>query len=102
MTTETRVYATDQAARHRFGRYRLVVSPFSALIRRRMLAVLRATVARAAPPDADAGRLGDGAVDTVPNGVLHPPAQAPQRRDGPTHDYTGKIPGSLASPTCAR
>jgi hypothetical protein len=48
VTTETRVHATDQQARGRFARYWLVVGPFSALIRRRMLAVLRAEVARTA------------------------------------------------------
>ena len=41
VTTETRVLATDEPARRAFGRYWLVVGPFSALIRRRMLAVLR-------------------------------------------------------------
>lgn len=46
VTTETRVHATDEAARRRFARYWLVVGPFSALIRRRMLAVLRAEVGR--------------------------------------------------------
>jgi len=46
VTTETRVHATDETARRRFARYWLVVGPFSALIRRRMLAVLRAEAAR--------------------------------------------------------
>ncbi len=40
VTTETRVFATDEQARRSFARYWLVVGPFSALIRRRMLAVL--------------------------------------------------------------
>ncbi len=41
VTTETRVFATDEPARRAFTRYWMVVGPFSALIRRRMLAVLR-------------------------------------------------------------
>lgn len=44
VTTETRVFATDEPARRAFARYWLVVGPFSALIRRRMLAVLRRSV----------------------------------------------------------
>jgi hypothetical protein len=58
----------------RFTRYWLVVGPFSALTRRRVLAVQRATVARVASPGADAGRLSDGVADLVPTGELHPPA----------------------------
>jgi hypothetical protein len=38
ITTETRVSATDDAARRAFARYWRVVGPFSALIRRRWLA----------------------------------------------------------------
>jgi hypothetical protein len=41
VTTETRVFATDEPARRAFARYWMIVGPFSALIRRRMLAVLR-------------------------------------------------------------
>jgi hypothetical protein len=37
LTTETRVAATDDAARRAFGRYWRLVGPFSALIRRRWL-----------------------------------------------------------------
>jgi len=46
VTTETRVHATDKAARRRFARYWLLIGPLSALIRRRVLAVLRTDVAR--------------------------------------------------------
>jgi hypothetical protein len=38
LATETRVAAADAGARRAFGRYWLVVGPFSALIRRRWLA----------------------------------------------------------------
>jgi hypothetical protein len=68
----------------------------------RMLAVLRATVARAAPQTpmpVDSATLPWTPSPTAR--CIHRP-QAPQRRDGPTHDYTGEIPGSLASPTGAR
>ncbi len=44
VTTETRVFATDEPARRAFARYWLVVGPCSALIRRRMLAVLRESI----------------------------------------------------------
>jgi hypothetical protein len=40
LTTETRVAATDAAARRAFLRYWRVVGPFSALIRRRWLAAI--------------------------------------------------------------
>ncbi len=40
LTTETRIAASDAAARRAFHRYWLVVGPFSALIRRRWLAAL--------------------------------------------------------------
>jgi hypothetical protein len=40
LTTETRVAATDDAARRAFLRYWRVVGPFSALIRRRWLAAI--------------------------------------------------------------
>jgi hypothetical protein len=42
VSTETRVHTTDRASRRRFAAYWLLVGPFSALIRRRMLALLRA------------------------------------------------------------
>lgn len=61
VTTETRVHATDEAARRWFARYWLVVGPFSALIRRRMLAVLRAEIARARLSPARPGTRGPGA-----------------------------------------
>jgi hypothetical protein len=38
LSTETRIAAVDESARRVFGRYWLVVGPFSALIRRRWLA----------------------------------------------------------------
>jgi len=38
LTTETRVAATDDAARRAFARYWRIVGPFSALVRRRWLA----------------------------------------------------------------
>jgi hypothetical protein len=41
VTTETHVFATDELARRTFARYWMIVGPFSALIRRRMLAALR-------------------------------------------------------------
>ena len=41
LATETRVHATDSAARRRFRLYWFVVGPFSALIRRRWLAAAR-------------------------------------------------------------
>ncbi len=47
VTTETRVFTTDEQARRAFARYWLVVGPFSALIRRRMLAVLRQSISAA-------------------------------------------------------
>ena len=37
LTTETRIFAVDEAARKAFGRYWRVVGPFSAVIRRRWL-----------------------------------------------------------------
>jgi hypothetical protein len=39
--TETRIEATDDAARRRFGRYWRLVGPFSSLTRREMLAAIR-------------------------------------------------------------
>jgi hypothetical protein len=41
LTTETRVRAADEQARRAFGRYWLVVGPFSALIRRRWLRAIQ-------------------------------------------------------------
>jgi hypothetical protein len=41
VSTETRIEATDDAARRRFGRYWRVVGPFSAITRREMLAAIR-------------------------------------------------------------
>jgi hypothetical protein len=46
VTTETRAFSTDDGARRRFARYWLIIRPFSGLIRRRMLAVLRDQVLR--------------------------------------------------------
>jgi hypothetical protein len=40
LTTETRVLLTDEASRRAFGRYWLVIRPFSGLIRRRWLAAV--------------------------------------------------------------
>jgi sugar phosphate isomerase/epimerase len=39
--TETRIAATDDAARRRFGRYWRVIGPFSSITRREMLAAIR-------------------------------------------------------------
>lgn len=41
VSTRTDIYATDAAARRRFGRYWLVVKPFSGLLRRSMLRSIR-------------------------------------------------------------
>jgi hypothetical protein len=41
VTTETRVIATDPGSRRSFRRYWVIVAPFSALIRRRMLSLIR-------------------------------------------------------------
>ena len=41
LATETRVAATDEDARRRFGRYWLVIRPFSGLIRRGWLRAAR-------------------------------------------------------------
>lgn len=48
VSTETRVRATDPAARRAFRRYWVVVGPGSALVRRRALAVIRAEAERGA------------------------------------------------------
>ncbi|HEX2497394.1 MAG TPA: hypothetical protein VHO00_01235 [Actinomycetes bacterium] len=40
LTTETRVLLTDDRSRRAFGRYWLVIRPFSGLIRRRWLAAI--------------------------------------------------------------
>jgi len=42
LTTETRTAATDAASLRRFSRYRLLVGPFNALIRRLMLRIVKA------------------------------------------------------------
>lgn len=47
VSTETRVRCTDARARRSFRRYWLVVGPFSALIRRRALALIRTEAERA-------------------------------------------------------
>jgi hypothetical protein len=39
--TETRIVATDDAARRRFGRYWRLIGPFSSITRREMLAAIR-------------------------------------------------------------
>lgn len=49
LSTETRVLTTDPVTRRAFARYWFVVGPFSALIRRRMLAMLRAEVTISLP-----------------------------------------------------
>ena len=41
VTTETRVIATDPVSLRSFRRYWTIVAPFSALIRRRMLSLIR-------------------------------------------------------------
>jgi hypothetical protein len=41
VATETRIAATDDAARRRFGRYWRVIGPFSGITRREMLAAIR-------------------------------------------------------------
>jgi hypothetical protein len=46
LTTETRVRCTDEPARRRFRRYWALVGPFSGLIRREMLAAVRAAAER--------------------------------------------------------
>ena len=46
VTTETRTAATDPASLHRFNRYWLLVGPFSALIRRLMLRIVKADAER--------------------------------------------------------
>jgi hypothetical protein len=40
LTTETRVLLTDQRSRRAFGRYWLLIQPFSGLIRRQWLAAV--------------------------------------------------------------
>ena len=46
LSTETRVLAVDDPARRAFGRYWVVVGPFSALIRRRWLGAAREATTR--------------------------------------------------------
>jgi hypothetical protein len=49
LTTETRVRCTDEQARRQFRRYWALVRPFSGLIRREMLAAVRAAAEQTAP-----------------------------------------------------
>lgn len=49
VSTETRVFAVDDAARRSFARYWRLIRPFSALIRRRMLALLRSELTSLPP-----------------------------------------------------
>ncbi|MGZ8632459.1 MAG: hypothetical protein ACXWZZ_01210 [Solirubrobacteraceae bacterium] len=41
VATETRIVATDEGARRRFGRYWRLIGPFSSITRREMLAAIR-------------------------------------------------------------
>jgi hypothetical protein len=50
LATETRVYATDPKTRRTFARYWLIICPFSALIRRRMLTLLQTAAAHTTSP----------------------------------------------------
>ena len=59
ITTETRTAATDSTSLHRFARYWMLVGPFSALIRRLMLRIVKSDAERrpglmsnTRPPDA--------------------------------------------------
>ena len=52
VTTETRTAATDPTSLRRFGRYWLVVGPFSALIRRLTLRIVKSDAERRASPAA--------------------------------------------------
>jgi hypothetical protein len=47
LRTETRVVATDAASRRRFGRYRRLIQPGSALVRRGWLAAAKRRAERA-------------------------------------------------------
>lgn len=47
LTTETRVMLTDERSRRAFGRYWLLIRPFSGLIRRRWLAAIARRASRA-------------------------------------------------------
>jgi hypothetical protein len=49
LSTETRVFLTDEAARRAFRRYWLVIGPFSALIRRVWLRAIRRRAERGGP-----------------------------------------------------
>ncbi len=53
LSTETRIAAVDDSARGAFRRYWRVVGPFSALIRRRWLARVRASLSAAAASEQD-------------------------------------------------
>jgi hypothetical protein len=46
ITTETRTAATDPASLRRFARYWLLVGPFSALIRRLLLRIVKSDAER--------------------------------------------------------
>jgi hypothetical protein len=41
VSTETRIHLTDDRARRRFGRYWLLIGPFSALLRLTMLQAIK-------------------------------------------------------------
>jgi hypothetical protein len=56
VVTETRVQATDPAARRAFGRYWLLIRPFSGLIRREWLRSI-AVRAESAPPPTSGGHV---------------------------------------------
>ncbi len=47
LSTETRIAATDEAARRAFRRYWFVVGPFSGVVRRRWLSATRRAIAAA-------------------------------------------------------
>jgi hypothetical protein len=49
LTVETRVAATDDESRRRFGRYWLLVGPFSAVIRRMAMRLLTADLRQSKP-----------------------------------------------------
>jgi hypothetical protein len=57
VTIETRVALTDDESRRRFGRYWLVIGPFSSFIRRMALRLVRAELDRAASESAACGAL---------------------------------------------
>ena len=85
ITTETRTAATDSTSLHHFARYWMLVGPFSALIRRLMLRIVKSDAERRPwphgqhPPTrrvslvARRGRLGD---DSTPETADHCPQYA--------------------------